>query len=219
MFDRSDFSLRIRQQPTNKMTSTHIGFAPCLPGSNNRHTAGRAEIDTYDRGFDGGAVADERDHREEMLRRRGALTDTGYHRDGFVVADDEVIERATEPDAFMVSLGTAAEPELEFLDIRLNRAVPHPIMAASYDHPSGEHAAECLCHKCYPAHPDRPDDDREFDTEGYDSKGFDRDGFNRDDVFVDDIGDDVAAGDDDDDDYDPNDEDSDDDDDDDEDCD
>lgn len=71
-----------------------------LPGSNNRHTAGRA-IDTYDRGFDGrnGEGTHENTDREEIrLRRSGGLTTTGYERDGFVVEDGNLDHMEQVPE-------------------------------------------------------------------------------------------------------------------------
>lgn len=58
---------------------------PCLPGSNNQHTAPGRAIDTWDREFNGsdGSGCYEAHERVDPTK----LTGAGYTRDGFVVDD------------------------------------------------------------------------------------------------------------------------------------
>ena len=103
------------------MTTTEFG-TQMLPGANNEHTTGR-RIDTYDRGFGGPAgsgLADIVDQTDRSILRHGKFTGTGYHKDGFVVADGDMEELSSEDETGPLVTGR-----------RITRSVSGPVVTRS----------------------------------------------------------------------------------------
>ena len=103
------------------MTTTEFG-TPVIAGANNEHTVGR-KVDTYDRGFggpEGSGLADVVGWSDRSILRHGAFTGTGYHKDGFVVADGDMEELSSEDETGPLVTGR-----------RITRSVSGPVVTRS----------------------------------------------------------------------------------------
>jgi len=103
------------------MTTTEFG-TPVIAGANNEHTVGR-KVDTYDRGFggpEGSGLADVVGWSDRSILRHGVFTGTGYHKDGFVVADGDMEELSSEDETGPLVTGR-----------RITRSVSGPVVTRS----------------------------------------------------------------------------------------